>query len=603
MQSGGANGRWYALLASGFFLIPFALIAATDYAILGRTGLHHLGDYSGLYSLGVGWLQGEPYVNFAWPLWSAGQISTLFVMFLGYPLTDLTAFYHAWASLNVAAACVAAWLTSQIIADTGLPAWSALGFGSIAATMPSLTMAWNNSNPYFVFGMLLVPGCVVLARRLSGTVSDVELRAYEWTALVGVGLVVANNFGAAIVPMAGAMAALGANPGALTKRELHGVEQVPAQMRLAFSVGTAVCIVSLCLAVPHRLSSVILNHQYVAFPIIVAITWVVYQSTRRIGFPPTFIVRPVVAVMLGWLIGVNILALHYGSAARIAASINSTPGGFSLNAFLPEVAWTSLGSGAHWFDFILMAYIVGLILLLLSLNARPNSKTPLLRAAGIFTLALIYGNVFTTGWDLNFPVAHNPEKFGIDFRYLWLGAPAAAVAFFGALTAFRRESAQTLLITGFCALGFAALAQSIEAKRVVIANIDRVLAGTDRAIDSHLAHSERNIVLIANAYYPMRAQVLYAHHNTATRVPFGAVDSLAAGRIRYIGRYGGSMWRSPTEIAKAEGLAPENILIIAECAEYPAPIVITQEFVGTSTGIARIAPSNVAGENASSGCR
>ena len=83
--------------------------------------------------------------------------------------------------------------------------------------------------------------------------------------------------------------------------------------------------------------------------------------------------------------------------------------------------------------------------------------------------------------------------------------------------------------------------------------------------------------------FPNRATILYAYHNSRTGIGHLKLESLHADRIRYIGRYGGAMWRPPYAIMKENKLSADNILIIAEMAQYPDEMRVVQVLQNTRT--------------------
>lgn len=581
--------RYYQPIATLAFVLPFTIVVGIDLLILARDSIHHLGDYSGMYSLGLGWLFGEPYVLFPWPLWGFGQLSAVMVWLIGYPQTDLGLFYGIWAVLNVAAVVLAGWLMACILQDLKLPFWSAFAFGLVGATMPMATTGWNHPNPYVSLGMLLIPGMAALLRVVVNGVQG-PMRWYEWTALLAVGFSMANNFGAVILGVGAALAAFAARPAILkpTFRTSPSAAGPAWWLVAAYACLLSLLVVSLAVGA-YRKSADPTVIPWWADLCALAIGFVVFHVVqRRLGILPNDLVLPVIAVLGGWLLGVNVLVLDYGYAGLVATGTISAPQDFSLPPLWPTVNWGILFEGTQWHNLTLMSYGLGLAMLLAGFAPIGAERRRLLRAGGALVLSIILLMAVITGWTIHFPVHHAPEMFGLNARYLWLGIAATAAGLYAVVHLFPRGWAAVLVLLVVAPVGAAGLLQSIESKRAIIDSLDRAVVATNRAIDTHLAESPDNLVLVANAYYPQRAQVLYAHHNSLIFLPPGSGDILSEQHIQYIGRYGSGLWRDPVVLSRERGLDPEQILIIAEAGDYPEEIEILETFPVAQVAIARL---------------
>ncbi|MBZ8134234.1 hypothetical protein [Afifella sp. IM 167] len=572
-------GAGYIPAATGFFCLPFAASALGDLLVLKRGPDDHLGDYSGLFSLGLGWLNDIPFTYFAWPAWTFGQLSAAIAWFMPSPVTDLAPFYNSWAVFNLASFIWAGLLLAFLLADRKAPSWAALAFGLIAAAIPMVQTGWNHSNPYVSLIALLVPGMFALALRLAVPAGG-ALRWFEGMSLMGVGFALANNFGVATLIIAGALAFVLARPSAflpLARRPWAGfaVRRPSSLWDGAFPLAGGILLTSVIIGIAITLApgrpyffdfadahDVLATIAFCGSAIVaVLVFWFLYQRLSP------EITEPWGAILLGWLISGNVLVFAFGRAALVASSDYSRPG---LPSLFPQIAWTSLADGTHGFLFIALGYFGGLAGFVLSLAMPRRSWASGLRGPGLLAVLIVLTMHAVSGWPFGFPVPYEPTHFGIDGRYIWLGVTAPVVMAAAALALAPGRRTALALTAVALPLGIASLVQGFSAKNIIVERIETALAGTNAAIDAHLAASPQNIVLVANAYYPERAQVLYAYHNSLRGVPPSAPESLQSGRIRYIGRLGGYLWKPPLDIMREEGLDAQNILLIAEQGAYPA---------------------------------
>jgi len=577
--SHGASAGRYVVQSATLFLLPFIATYLLDLFVLERAPVHHLGDYSGLFSLGLGWLHDLPFIYFPWPLWGVGQISALFIRAIEPPLSSLNSFYVAWAIFNVLVGVAAAVLTAFALRAMRLPLLTALALGLMAATMPAVSVGWLNSNPYFPFGVLLVPGSLVLLARLTDS-SATHLAIHEYISLGLLGWIVANNFAAMIVVIAAFLTVALLHPRqALSGKVPHGQNR---WMREALAFGLAVAVSSLAGIVILRLGDrwqVMLS----IFACVLVISWFPIRLVRhRLA---EFLVRPSLALMLGWMAGANILIFAYGAAARIATGTASAPGAVSASALLPRINWSELTHGTYWFWFVPICYVGTIVALLAAFAARGRDRS-LLFGSALFALSVL--SLVALSTDANrFPVGFSPIGFGRDGRYLWLGIATTTALAAALLSYWRGPIIRHLVLAPIIALGLLSLYQSHSAKRYIVEAINETNRATDEAIDMHLAMSPRNLVLVANAYFPPRAQVLYAYNNSILESGLGESAAIHSSRVKYIGRFGGAHWVPPERVMANEGLSTDNILIIGEGANYPASVEIIRRFENTDTVIAR----------------
>jgi hypothetical protein len=563
-----------------------------DILILGRRPIHHLGDYSGLFSLGLGWLHNAAYVYFPWPLWGIGQLSALTILALKPPVTSLDAFYIIWAGLNVLSSIAAAWLTALGSRDLKMPLASALVLGLIAATMPALSVGWLNSNPYFPLGVLLVPSSLVLLNRLA-IPSKRPLLVHEYISLGALGWIVANNFGALIILLSALFATCVVHARSILsgKRDLSEILALRL-LREVLAAGVGVAVASLASAAVWRLHA---GFDLRAL-ILAAVAMITYGIGRQFRFRVAeFLVRPAVALLAGWIIGANMLVFVYGYAARIATQTATAPSSISLYSLIPQIEVTNLTASTFWFWLIPICYGASICALIAAPFAGgPRSR--LLTTAALFSLCVLALTSISTNAGNAFPIGFDEIRFGLYGRYLWLGISTSSILIAAAIS-YRHSSLLRYCVLAFVgALGILSFEQSVTAKRAIIAAIDQTISATDLAIDTHLAKSPSNVVLIANAYFPSRAQILYAYHNSILVAGLGEPAELQDSRIQYIGRFGGDMWVSPSDIMARERLSPKNILIIAEGGDYPKSIEIIKKFTDTNTWIARPATANDVGK-------
>lgn len=586
-------------VAMAWYLVPYTIVVIVDLVVLGRRHYHHLGDYSGTFSIGLGWLEGRPYIDFPWPLWGLGQVSALITMLTGLPTETLGTFNHAWIVLNTAAALLGAYLMARLLDETGVPPWTALGFGLIPFTMPIITTGWIHSNPYFALGVLLGPTSVVLVRRIVSE-AQAPLKRYEWLALVTLGYIIANNFAAAAIAISGAFAFIAAwRVNHRVKRgQTEGVSTAEAWNDGIVAWGYVILVGVFATSLIGGLIYPWLRQQGTLMTVIVALALlagsfsVVDGVHRRFSLPRPHTMRVVVGVLSGWLAGTNILALAYGYVARVATGTASAPKEFTAHALVPTVRWSDMFNGTYWYWFLALGYVLGISLVVMGVVSRDGRRAALL-GAGVFALTVLYIASIVGGWDMSFPFGYNADTFGLSGRYLWTGIAAVVTAVFFLVSTWRRPVVWYSTMGVIAAIGLAALLQSVEAKRLLVQRVNETVEMTDAAINQHLLASPRHVVLIANAYFPERAMMLYAYHNSRRGIRSIRLRELEGGRIRYIGRYGGKLWVSPLAIMREEGLTADDIMVVAEAAEYPDYIEIVRGFPETDTYIARINPQAI----------
>ena len=572
------------LIAMAGFLFPLFLVMTVDLLWLDRRYYHHFGDYCTLFGLGLGWLDSIPYVNFPWPLWGLGQFSALAAVMGGLQPEDLFLFNLIWVGLNLFSAGLAAWITARLIEEVQAPPWASVVFGSVLFTVPMVSTGWIHSNPYFVLIVLSGPASVVVLRQLLGFGRPTGLCRYEWVALFALGYIVANNFAGGILMIGFVAAALLLKPlRLLTGQQLSENIERGSILDVLFVLLGALALVSV--GGYFQVQSVSAGHAtglYLLFALGLALAVrrsLFSRAEKSVG----------VGVLLGWLAGVNVLVLQYGRAAKIAMTTASAPTAFQLFAPWPHIDWAGLGAGTHWFLFLLLAYIIGVLSLFAGAVRVRSVHAMMLIGCGIFVVVVLYLNGLVAQAHWVFPLGHNNLRFGVNYRYLWVSVAAVYAAIFILFVCCKNR----IIIGAFASLVLVgatfAFNQAMRSKAVIVAAIDQDCRVLDKLIDEHLQASAENLVLVANANFPNRANLLYAYHNA--RVGLGHIkrESLLSGRIRYIGRYGGGMWQSPSAIMKETNVGNDAILVIAEAADkYPDELKITHSLPNTLTLVLKL---------------
>ena len=301
----------------------------------------------------------------------------------------------------------------------------------------------------------------------------------------------------------------------------------------------------------------------------------------------------VAMMLLGWFLGTNVLSVEYGRVALIARSLSSSvSSGIALPTLLPEISNWNINSGTYWFWVILVTYLVALMLGFTALFSRISLERKSLQAmAALFTLTVILILQIITGWDFSFPRGFRAMDYGLIDRYLWtiLSAIFVVTLAFGAT--IQLTGLRIILFGTLSAIGVASLIQGYQAKLIMTKRIEVVNVTLDKAIDEHLRAGPTKIVLVANAYNPVRSMYLYSYHNSR-RALITKKEDLENGRIKYIGRFGGSMWRSPLELMHANNLSPDDVLIIAEPSTYPPYMEVIEEFTDVRVDLMRIKTNN-----------
>jgi hypothetical protein len=443
-----------------------------------------------------------------------------------------------------------------------LSPYFALALGLVSFTMPIVNNGWIYSNPYFFFGAVLGPATIVLINRIHAPTRRFEV--YEVIALVFLGFTVANNFGALAVLLATTSAYLIRALNFLFRRKSCLTDRTPVhrqwtKLQLFFYV----LLVGLFLISISRAS----------FNIGLGITFFLLSLAIVAGLIRTRFLNHgdhslVALILLGWFLGTNVLSMEYGRVALMARSLaSSLPDKSSLPSLLPAINWIT--SGTYWFWLILVTYLVAVILGFIALFGRSSFERKSLQAmAALFTLTLILILQAVTGWDFSFPRGFRAMDYGLIDRYLWtiMSAIFVVTVVFGRTIQY--SGARILLIVILVAIGITSLVQGYQAKSIMTKRIEAANVMLDKAIDEHLRGGSTKIVLVANAYNPERARYLYSHHNSRTSLTT-RIEELENGRIKYIGRYGGSMWRSPLVLMQENKLSPDDVLIIAENSTYP----------------------------------
>lgn len=574
--------RWLTIAG---FLLPFVIVILVDVWGLQRRYYHHFGDYCGLFSLGLGWLEDKPYVNFPWPLWGLGQFSALAIRVVGIPTESLFSFNLAWVGLNIFSAIISAWITARLLEVEQAPAWAPLVFGSVIFVMPMVSTGWIHSNPYFALIVLSGPTTMVVLRRMLNLETHKKLCQYEQIALLIFGYISANNFATGIIVIGLFLVYLLMKPMRIffKKVDPESSMQRPSVDSVFVLVG-AVAMVSLAgYFQPTSLNTIQIAMLLIVFSIV--LSYLVWKKLFSVCEK-----KMINYILLGWLAGVNILVFQFGQAAKIAMGTSSAPVHYKLFEPWPRVNLFELGSGTHWFMFLVGAYALGVFFFVKGVVSIKSKKAPILIGGSVLVLIVLYLNGLIAQIPFIFPIAHSDLKFGLTGRYLWTSAAAVYVAMF--LFFLCCKNAKTLIIFCIASLFGVAFAfyQSIQSKNVIIAAINRDCQNLDELIDEHLQKSPKNLVLMANAIFPSRATLLYAYHNSRTGIGRLKLESINDNRIQYIGRYGGAMWRSPYAIIKEKNLSTDAILIIAEMGRYPDEMVVIREFPNTGTYALRLAP-------------
>jgi hypothetical protein len=572
-----------------FYTLTFFIVAFLDIVFIQRDYYHHLGDYSGIFSLGLGWLDGVPYKDFPWPLWGVGQISAGIIALIGLPQSDLALFNYVWVALNISAVLLGGWILAKSLNDMALPPYFAFVLGLVTFTMPIINTGWLYSNPYFFFGVVLGPATVVLINRIYAPRR--RLVTYEVVALVFLGFTAANNFGALTVLLAAITTYVfrALNFVFLGKRNL--VDEVPASGRwnkLQFWIYVFLGLLFL-ISISRGLASVSVGLGITFFLFSLAIITSM-TFTRFLSRGDHLLVA---MMLLGWFLGTNRLSVEYGRVALIARSLSSSVStGIALPTLLPEISNWNVNSGTYWFWIILVTYLVALMLGVAALFGRISLKRKSLQAmAALFALTMILILQIITGWDFSFPRGFSAMDYGLIDRYLWtiLSAIFVVTLVFGATIQLR--GLRIILFSTLSAIGVASLIQGYQAKLIMTKRIEVVNVTLDKAIDEHLRAGPTKIVLVANAYNPVRSMYLYSYHNSRAAL-ITKKEDLENGRIKYIGRFGGSMWRSPLELMHANNLSPDDVLIIAEPSTYPPYMEVIEEFTDVRVDLMRIKTNN-----------
>lgn len=574
-------------LSWALYLFPFFTVAFLDIVFLHRDHYHHLGDYSGMFSLGLGWLDKTPYIDFPWPLWGAGQISAVIIAIIGLPSNDLALFNYVWVAINIVAASLGGWILAKSLNDMALSPYFALALGLVSFTMPSINNGWIYSNPYFFFGAVLGPATIVLVNRIHEPTR--RFVAYEVIALVFLGFTIANNFGALAVLLAATTTYLIRALNFVLRRknfltDVTSVHKQWTKLQLFFYIS----LVGLFLiSISRGIASINMGLGITFFLLSLAIVASLTRS-RYLNHGDHSLVA---LILLGWFLGTNVLSMEYGRVASMARSLaSSLPDKSILPSLLPAINWTT--SGTYWFWLILVTYLVAVILGFIALFGRSSFERKSLQAmASLFTLTLILILQALTGWDFSFPRGFRAMDYGLIDRYLWIiiGAIFVVTVVFGRTIQY--SGARIVLIVILVAIGITSLAQGYQAKSIMTKRIEAANVMLDKAIDEHLRGGSTKIVLVANAYNPERARYLYSHHNSRI-ISKTRIEELENGRIKYIGRFGGSMWKSPLVLMQENKLSPDDVLIIAENSTYPPYMEVIEEFSDVRVTVMRIKNNN-----------
>lgn len=566
------------------FLLPLVAVVAVDIWGLDRRYYHHFGDYCGLFSLGLGWLDRMPYVDFPWPLWGLGQFSALAAVMGGLQNEDLCLFNLIWIGLNLFSAILAAWITARLIEDTQAPSWMAVVLGSVVFTMPTISTGWIHSNPYFVLIVLSGPASMAALRQLLGPGKPTGLCRYEWASFFVLGYIVANNFAGGILVVGLAVAALLVKAVRLLKgQKLSETVESSRALAIAFVVLAALALASLG---GYFQVGALTVGQVAGLFLLFGLGLALAVRKRLFSYAEKAIG---VGILVGWLAGVNILVLQYGRAAKVAMKTASAPTEFQLFTPWPHVSWAGLEAGTHWFLFLVLAYAIGVLSLVAGAVRARSQHATMLIGCSVFVLVVLYVNGLITQARWIFPVGHSDLSFGLTGRYLWVSAAAVYAAIF--LLSVWCKNRIILGVFGTFALVGATFAfnQSVQSKAAIVAAIDQDCRFLDNLIDEHLKASPENMVLVANPIFPSRATLLYAYHNSRVGIGHIKRDRLQNGRIRYIGRYGGYLWQSPSAVMKEANVGKDAILVIAESAKYPDELKIMYALPNTSTYVLKLA--------------
>jgi len=628
-----------ALLA-GLYFLPFFLLILFDLFILEKRPIHHYGDYSGMYSLGIGWLTGQPIINLQWPLWGFSQISAGLTALLGYPQASLEPFYYSWALIHVAAMMVAARVMAEVLRLLQAPLWSAATFGLVTASQPVVSVGWLYSYPYVLMTIFLIPAMSTFTLRLSGLQKG-KLLWWEYISYGMLGISIANNFPASIVLMGSFFGLILCRPywflPRIRLRKTVGNSSYDRSLLLsiiyAASVAAFLTSGSLALMARSEMSLMALVYgqfgvreslfavdgpdwegvvygvvglfykiadhfelqdmlpdAHLSVPYLAGFGWffTLFVAQRFLSLPNINVSRYIGVVFIGWIIGTNIFSMEYVGVGLYWSERLMGTSGDTEWSLIPAINWMEVLQGGYvWYNLVMISYALGAAFLAASFFAKDQFISMVLRGCGTSALLIIFLTNAINGWDLGFPVSYEPIKFGTDGRYLWTTSAAVSLIVLG-LIAWRRTAPRSAsaILAVFGIVAWLAFIQAGLAKRSLIRIIDTTLNATNEQIDAHLAASPDNVVLIAHAYYPERAQILYAYHSQVMGTPPGALESLENGRVRYIGRCCASYsWTSPKEIIETEGLDESNILMIVERGKYPDYVHIDSLFPETDTGI------------------
>ncbi len=573
--------KCFSFFKSSFllFTLPYLVTVLLDSFVLGRQYYHHVGDYLTHFSLALGWLDGLPFVYHVWPIWGYSQLLAVLIFITGHPVHNFSAFSAAVALLNFASVILASWILDRELKYWKLPSLYALIIGLVVFSFPPINSGWNHSNPYFFLGVLLAVTAPILVRKVDEP--EGTWRVHEVIAIICLGFIVANNFSSFFIVLATFLTYL---PRALFRKYAYngynpmvtwrGNSPPSKRSRVLLALALAAIFIPILFVIISR-----------RLPIELSIAAIVMSIFAVVGLIKAFgktIGQVFFLLTAGWLLGANVLFWAY-----LEAAIRALNQPWLTNQQTAPLDESMLNLGSEpiviW-HFIAPALVALSMFMLVVLATRKSVRAALSEKA---TLYVCYGLVLScvvsvaTGHSVFMPVTSDPINYSLAGRYNWIMLTAIVPIIYAMRTLSGRLNS-TILVIIVC-FGIASYFEAYRNKELMVKHVQGAIVELDKLINDHLEAKENNYVFIANAYYPVVSMHMYAYHNARVGLinssfsVFGlnfhrkptVVDNARGGRIIYVGRIGGSLWRDPQLLAKSKGVGIENVLLIAEFGDYP----------------------------------